>query len=203
MERMEKSAELLLRSALHDMANVLAGVRGIVDLNSPGQPLSQRDRDRLEAVVEEGITTLDRCRQLALETLPGRDLESGAAWRACLQEELAPLTSLFRCRFELIHEGDPRWDRWPGPLLRGYVRAVSRMVLPYVKGGLLTIHFSAGPENWQVRWTPATLLPDSLAPGQPDRPRDICGRWALAAATALAATLTLEDATLEARLPRV
>ena len=67
---MEKSSELLLRSALHDMANVLAGVRGIVDLNQPGQPLSQRDRDRLEAVIEEGVCTLNRCRHLTLDTLP-------------------------------------------------------------------------------------------------------------------------------------
>ena len=96
---MEKSSEILIRSTLHDLANVLAGVRGILDLNQPGQPLAQRDRDRLDAVVEEGVATLDRCRHLALATLPRRAWRPGRPGGTRLLEDLEPMAILFRCRF--------------------------------------------------------------------------------------------------------
>jgi hypothetical protein len=199
---MEKSSEYLMRSTLHDLANVLAGVRGIIDLNPPGQPISQRDRDRLEAVIEEGISTLNRCRHLTLETLPEADPEPGPVWREQLLEELQPIGILFRCRFELSFEGAPDWDQWPGALLRGYARAVTRQALPYAKTDVMNIHGSAGPDGWQLRWTPAPTLPDTLTPGPADKPLDICSRWAIRAGLALGASLACGDGSLVARIPR-
>jgi hypothetical protein len=131
LESMDKTSEQLMRSTLHDMANVLAGVKGILDLNRAGQPIGDRDRQRLEAVIEEGITTLDRCRHLSMATLPDGPLEPGSAWRAQLLEELEPMGTLFRSRFELAFDGAPEWDQWSGQLLRGYVRALTRQVMPH------------------------------------------------------------------------
>jgi hypothetical protein len=199
---MDKYSELLMRSTLHDMANVLAGVKGILELNQPGQPINLRDKQRLEAVLEEGIATLDRCRHLAMETLPDRLLEPGAAWRGQLLEELEPMGTLFRSRFELDYDGAGVWDQWPGRLLRGYVRAVTRQVMPYAKGGTMIINCSADPGEWRLQWTPVPALPDSLGPGPDDRALDICGRWAVRAGSALGVSLSCEDGSLLAHLPR-
>jgi len=199
---MEKYSELFIRAALHDLANVLAGVRGIVDLTSPEEPLSPRDRGRLEAVLDEGAITLERCRHLAMGTFPSGALEAGQDWRDQLSEDLAPLGLLFRTRIELTAAVAPEDDQWPGGLLRGYLHAVTRQVLPYAKGGLLGIHCTAGPREWRVRWHPAAAIPDSLAPGPEDRSRDICARWTLACASALEADLTSGEGALQVRIPR-
>ena len=199
---MEKSSELLIRSTLHDLANVLAGVRGILDLNLPDQPFSQRDRERLEAVLEEGVTTLNRCRQLAVTGLPDGLPEPGPVWRELLQEALQPMGTLFRCRFELSSEGTPEWDQWPGELLRGYVQAMTRQVLPYARTATLAIHFSADPEGWRVRWSPAPRLPESLAADPERMAMDICSRWAQQAGASLEAGLSCGDGALLARIPR-
>jgi hypothetical protein len=184
------------------MANVLAGVKGILDLNLPGQPISQRDRMRLEAVIDEGIATLDRCRHLAMETLPDGPLEPGTAWRDQLLEELEPMGTLFLSRFELDFDGPPEWDQWPGKLLRGYARAVTRQVLPYAKGSTMTIRCSAGPEAWCLQWTPAPALPANLAAGLEERSMDICSRWALTVGSAVGASLSCQAGSLLARIPR-
>ncbi len=191
-----------MRSTLHDMANVLAGVKGLLDLNLPGQPFNLRDRQRLEAVIEEGIATLDRCRHLAMATLPEGPLEPGNLWRDQLLEELEPMGTLFRSRFELGFEGAAEWDQWPGPLLRGYVRAVTRQVLPYARGGTMTIQCGSAPDGWLLRWTPATALPEGLTAGSEDRPTDICSRWAVRLGSALGAALACEAGSLCARIPR-
>jgi hypothetical protein len=193
---------MLMRSTLHDMANVLAGVKGILDLNLDGRPISQRDRQRLEAVIEEGITTLDRCRHLSMATLPDSPLEPGPEWRAQLLAELEPMGTLFRSRFELAFDGAPEWDQWSGQLLRGYVRALTRVVLPYAKGRTMTIRCSVGPEAWMLRWNPAPALPESLAAGPVNRPVDICSRWAIQVGAALGATLACEAGSMVARIPR-
>lgn len=199
---MEKTSEVLIRSAIHDMANVLAGVRGIIDLNLPDQPINQRDRDRLEAVIDEGITTLDRCRHLTMETLPENVMEPGAYWRDLLLEELKPMGVLFRCGFELVFEGEPEWDQWPGKLLRGYARAITRQTLPYAKTSTLSIQFSATAEEWRMRWRPAASLPESIQPGPEERPMDICSRWAVRLGAVLDASLSCEAGSLLARIPR-
>jgi len=191
-----------MRSTLHDMANVLAGVKGILDLNPQGQPISPRDRQRLGAVLEEGIGTLERCRHLTMATLPDAAPEAGADWREQLLEELEPLGTLFRSGFTLAFEGAPEWDQWAGQLHRSYIRAVTRQVMPFAKGAVMNILCSADPDGWRVQWSPAPGLPENLAPGADVNHMDICGRWALQAGSALASSLTCEGGSLVVRIPR-
>jgi hypothetical protein len=191
-----------MRSTLHDMANVLAGVKGLMDLNVPGQPINLRDRQRMEAVIEEGIATLDRCRHLAMATLPDAPMEPGGPWRDQLLEELEPMGTLFRSRFELAFQGAPEWDQWPGALLRGYARAVTRQVLPYARGGTMAIQCGAAAEGWLLRWTPATAVPEGLTASSQDRPSDICSRWAVRVGSVLGASLACEAGSLCVRIPR-
>ena len=200
---MEKYSELFIRAALHDLANVLAGVRGIVDLAPTDQPISLRDRNRLEAVLDEGALTLDRCRHLAMGTFPSGLPESGEDWLDQLREDLAPLGVLFRSRIDLGFEGAAQADPWPGGLLRSFVHAVTRQTLPYSRGGAMTILCSAAPQEWQVRWSPAAAMPDSLKPDPEGQSGDICTRWTLACASALGADLAVLDGALRARIPRV
>ena len=200
---MEKYSELFIRAALHDLANILAGVRGIVDLTDADQPLSPRDRSRLEAVLDEGTVTLERCRHLAMGIFPASLLEAGQDWRDQLGVDLAPLGVLFRSRIELAYEGAAEADQWPGNLLRGFVHAVTRQALPSARGGTLAIRCSAAAQEWQVRWSPSAGMPDGLAPGPEDKSRDICARWTLACASALGASLSWEDGVLRVRIPRV
>jgi hypothetical protein len=108
---------------------------------------------------------------------------------------------LFRTRFELDYRGDPRWDRWPGRLLRGYVRSVTRQILPIARPPVMTITGGADAEGWWLRWDPAAILPESLVPGAEDRPMDVSARWAARIGSCLGAVMTLDGGTLLARLP--
>lgn len=198
---MEKSAESLFRATLHDLANVLGGIRGIMELNQPGQPISVRDHERLVSVVEEGVATLERCRHLVLATLPEAGLEPGPAWRQALAAELGPLGVLFRCRFDLGYAGDPQWDRWPGPLLRSYVRAVTRQVLPIARPAAMTVTGGADADGWWLRWDPAPVLPESLTPGPGNRSMDVSARWAARVGAYLGASVALDGGALMVRLP--
>lgn len=199
---MDKSSELLLRSTLHDLANVLAGVQGILDLNPPEQPVNQRDRDRLEAVITEGVTALGRSRHLAMATLPDAFPEPGVVWRDLLLEALRPMGLLFRCRLEVIYDGAPEWDQWPGELLRSYVHAMTRQALPYARSSAVDIRCGAGPDHWLVRWSPAASLPESLLANPEQTPMDLGCRWALRAGGVLGATVTCTGGVLQARIPR-
>jgi hypothetical protein len=202
MNSMEKSSEILIRSTLHDLANVLAGIRGILDLTPPGQPLAPRDRDRMGAVIDEGVATLDRSRHLALDTQFPAAPETWEAWRNALLEDLEPLAILFRCRFQLELEGPGAEDAWPGKLLRSYARAVTRQVVPYAKAGVLTIACAAVPEGWRLRWAPVPALPENLAAGDQERPMDIAAHWAVRTGVKLGVRLSWAEGALQARIPR-
>jgi hypothetical protein len=199
---MDKQSELLIRSALHDMANVLAGVQGILELSDPGRPLGTRDRDRLEAVVEEGMATLARARHLALGTLPEALIQDGTDWRAQLADELRPMSILFRCQFEFISVPGAGPDRWPGTLFRSYVRAAARQMLPYVQGSVLTLRCEAAADAWRVRLRPVSLLPEGLVAVPEDRPGDISGRWALYTGAALGLEASWAEDILTLTVPR-
>jgi len=110
--------------------------------------------------------------------------------------------TLFRSRFELAFEGAPEWDQWSGQLLRGYVRALTRQVLHYAKGSTMTIRFSVDSDAWMLRWSPAPVLPESLANGAANRPVDICSHWAIQVGAALGATLACEAGAMFVRIPR-
>ncbi len=199
---MDQYAEALIRATIHDLANCLSGAQGILDLSDPAQPLSPLERGRLESVLSDGMTILGRSRHLTLGTLPEPGSESGAEWRAHLQHLLTPLTAIFRCTFELVYEGDPALDRWPGDLLRDYTHAITRVLLPYVQGGRLQLRFKADALGWQIAWNPVSTLAESLDP-QAVRSRDVTSRWALQLAESLGAQLTFADRTATAKIPRI
>jgi hypothetical protein len=191
-----------MRSSIHDLANILSGIQGILELSDPDRPLTPRDRARLDAILTDGMATLERSRYLAMGTLPESAIESGADWRRQLKDQLQPLSVVFRSRIDVNYEGDPAQDRWPGELLRGYIAAVSRQILPYVQSAALVIFCEADAKEWRLRWTPASNLPESLQPEATNRPRDISARWALRTGAALGITLVAQDECLLARIPR-
>ena len=191
-----------MRSAIHDLANILSGIQGILELSDPERPLSPRDRGRLDAILTDGMTTLERSRYLAMGTLPDAVIEAGPDWRRQLLEQLQPLSVVFRCKIEVSYEGETIHDRWPGELLRGYVLALYRQILPYVQGSALSLLCGADQKEWRLRWSPAPNIPESLHPELDARPRDISARWALRVGGSLGVTLSAEDGFLLARIPR-
>lgn len=191
-----------MRSSIHDLANTLSGIRGILELSDAQKPLSPRDRVRLEAILADGMTTLERARYLAMGTLPDAVLEPGLDWRTRLLEDLQPLAVVFRCEFRVAYEGESAHDRWPGALLRGYVHALARQVLPYVQGSPVGILCGADSREWRLHWSPAGNIPESLHPELEARPRDISARWALRIGGSLGIVLSLEEGGLLARVPR-
>ena len=200
--QVDHATEALVRSAVHDLANLFSGIRGILELSDPRRPLSLRDRARLDAILSDGMTTLERARYLAMGILPDAILESGPDWRCKLQEELEPLAVVFRCEFEVVYEGELSHDHWLGNLLRGYILALSRQILPYIQGSRVGILCGADQKEWRLRWNPAASIPESLRPELAARPRDISARWALLVGGSLGANLTAEDGVLLARIPR-
>lgn len=199
---MDPASEALMRSALHDLANVLSGVRGILELSDPHQPLTPRDQARLDAVISDGMIALDRSRHLAMDTLPESLVESGQDWRYQLAEQLKPIGTLFRRRFDVQFEGEPSEDRWPGEILRSYALALTRQVLPYVQAETLVIRSSSDKREWRLQWPHATVVPESLHPEENSRPRDISARWAIRVGSALQASLSASKDGLLVRVPR-
>ncbi|BDU71748.1 hypothetical protein [Mesoterricola silvestris] len=199
---MEKQAELLIRAALHDMANVLAGIQGVLELADPARPLGTRDKDRLDAVVEEGMATLVRARHLAMGTLPEAGLQEGPDWRAQVLDELKAMGLLFKCEFVLTFEDRGGPDRWPGALLRSYVRSAVRQALPYAQGHVLNLRCASEPSGWSIRMDPVSLLPEGLVFLADDHPGDITSRWAKTAGQALGVTPTCQDGILSLQVPR-
>jgi len=199
---MDPASEALMRSSLHDLANVLSGIRGILELSDPNLPLTPRDQARLDAVVSDGMVALDRSRHLAMGTLPESMVESGLDWRHQLSEQLKPLGTLFRRRFEVLFEGEPADDRWPGELLRSYALALTRQVLPYVQTESLSIRCASGSREWRLCWPHATVVPESLRPEENTRPRDISARWAIRVGESLHASLSADKDGLLVRIPR-
>lgn len=199
---MQPSAELLIRSAVHDLANVLAGVRGILDLSSAERPLTPRDRARLEAVLDEGAVTLERTRNLAMELLPDAEPVPASLWADQLLEQLQPMCVIFRCQVDLAMAGEAPWDSWPGDLLQSYVRAITRQVLPHVPDGQLVLRCQSDAQGWEVRWQSQAEFPDNLLPVSSESPQDVGSRWAARVGEAMAITLAWEAGAMVARLKR-
>lgn len=199
---MDHASEALMRSSIHDLANALSGIRGILELSDPERPLSSRDRIRLDAIITDGLVTLERSRYLAMGTLPDAVLESGPDWRRQLLEQLQPLAIVFKCKFEVAYEGEVTHDRWPGELLRGYVTALCRQILPYMQGSTQGLLCGGDAKEWRIRWSHAANLPESLRPEMDTRPRDISARWALRVGGSLGVRLFVEDGSLVASIPR-
>jgi len=184
------------------LANVLSGIRGILELSDPEQPLTPRDRLRLDAVITDGVIALERSRHLGMGTLPESMVESGLDWRHQFSEQLRPMGTLFRRNFNIRFAGELTDDRWPGELLRGYATALTRQILPYVQGETLEIITQSNPKEWCLVWPQATVIPESLKPELAARPRDISARWALRVGESLGASLRVDGDGLTVRVPR-
>ncbi|MDP2876335.1 MAG: hypothetical protein Q8O00_09130 [Holophaga sp.] len=171
-------------------------------MSNPEQPLTPRDRLRLDAVISDGVVALERSRHLGMGTLPESMVESGMDWRHQLLEQLQPMGVLFRRNFQIRFAGEPAEDRWPGELLRGYTTALTRQILPYVQAESLEIVTQIHPKEWCLIWPQATVIPESLKPELAARPRDISARWALRVGESLGAVIRVNADGLTVRVPR-
>ncbi len=188
---MERDSEELIRAALHDLANTLSGIQGILDLSDPARPLSARDRQRLAAVLSEGHVTLGRARSLAMQALPPEGLEPGETWAALLREQLGPLCVLFRSQVEILCGP----VELPGPRLRGFVHAMARLLLPYAAPDGLKIVAEGAAGAWILRFEPVAAIPESLQ-ASPSGPGDVASRWTRRLGESLGASYQLEGSVL-------
>lgn len=198
---MDAAAEALMRSMIHDLANTLSGIQGILEIQAPDRPLSPRSQARLEAALSEGLSTLERSRHLAMGTFPDAGLEPGPQWRNLLLERLAPLGGLFGCQMEVQLLADPDLDQWPGERLRALAQALTRTVLPYLEGPTLHLQCRSQPQGWTLHWTELSDLPEGLQDSE--RPRDTACRWVLALGAQLDLHLTFQGRELTATIPRL
>jgi len=197
---MEPAAEELIRSALHDMANVLSGFRGILDLSDPSSPLSSRDRTRLDAVLREAQSMVQRTRNLTLGTLPEGPKESPEAWRNALLEQLQPLATLFRAPLDIRCDA-PATQALPGPVLREFVHGMARLLLPYAGESGIRVRCRLDAGAWRLDFEPAEAIPSCLLPGASER-RDIAARWVGFLIDSLQIRLSHEGETLSATFSR-
>ena len=190
--------ELLWRAALHDLNNAFGGLRGILDLNpDPTKPLKERDRQRLEAVVSEGLHLVGIARGLILGLNQGEQPQSAGAFQEALEARLAPMSSLHRCPVQLRVAG----DGWPTPSFIAFVAAVCRQLMPLVAPDALHLECVATPEAWILKWSPLEGLPESLLEGE-GRHRDLAAHLALSVLSERNGALSLEGRALVATLPR-
>ena len=189
---MDPVSEMLMRSTLHDLANTLSGIQGILELNDPSLPLTTRNRARLGAILAEGLATLERARHLAMDTFPDASLVDGPSWRGRLEQALGPLTLLFRCDFSLEYQGPPDLDQWPGELARTFTLTLTRQLLPYIQDTQLKLVFDASEVEWRIRWSHITLLPEELLDPCAERSRDVAAHLATRIGQALSCHLDFD-----------
>lgn len=197
-----ETSETLWRTALHDFNNLLAGIQGVLDLSDPAEPLSARNRLRLEATLDEGRTLVAMSRALALGRIPDTAPLSWPAWRDGLLRRLDPLSVLFKCPVEvvLMEPGDGR--PWPAPLLQDWAQAFSRQILPWVAPGILRIEAEAAPEGWVLRWLDAPPIPPALLPDPPeDAARNLTSLWLRGMGERLGLRLEAREGVLTVHVP--
>ncbi len=193
--------ERLWRTALHDFNNLLAGIQGVLDLSDPLQPLSPRNRLRLEATLEEGRNLVAMSRALALDRLPDPGHLAWPEWREGLMQRLQPLSVLFACPVEVVLAGESPLP-WPAPMLQDWAAALSRQILPWVAPGTLRIEATAAPDGWTLRWPGAPPVPPGLRPDPPeDAGLNLTTLWLRAMAGRLGLSLDAEEGALVARIP--
>lgn len=197
---MDAAAEALMRAMLHDLANTLTGIRGILEIQDPARPLLPRARARLESAVAEGLATLERSRHMAMGTRPDQSPEPGDQWRRLLLTHLTPLGNLFGCTFELRVEAPPALDQWPGEGLRALALALTRCVLPYLEGSELVLHARVDGTAWTLTWDGLSDMPEGLQ--DTSGPRDTACRWVQCLATHLPVTMEFQHPRLQVRMPR-
>lgn len=197
------TSETLWRTALHDFNNLLAGIQGVLDLSSPAEPLSSRNRARLEATIEEGRTLVTMARALALGRIPETGQLPWPEWREGLLRRVEPLAVLFRCPVEVVLAEPGDGTPWPAPLLQDWAMALSRLILPWVAPAALRIEALATGDAWILRWPDAPPVPPALLPDPPeDVGRNLTSLWLRSIGEHLGLTLESVDGALVARLPR-
>lgn len=190
--------EALWRATLHDLNNAFGGLRGILDLNpDPMRPLRERDRQRLEAVVAEGLHLVALARGMVLGRVDGDQPLEAKAFQEALEARLAPMISLHRCPVTLAIKGGP----WPHPGLVTFCASVSRQLLPMVAPGPLFLDLEGREDVLVLTWSPVEAIPESLLPGE-DRHRDLPAHHALAYLEARSGALELAQGGLRVTLPR-
>ena len=194
---MESVGEELIRSALHDTANLLSGIRGILDLSDPQRPLSARDRERLDAVLKEGLAMVNRTRHIAMGSLPDRLSESPQTWAPALREQLEPLSRVFRAPIEVSCDV-PASQPVPGPYLRDFAHAMARLLLPYAGEEGLKVRCRKEGASWILEFEPAEAVPDSLSPATVRK--DIAARWICHLRDQLGFQIEHQDLVLKATL---
>jgi hypothetical protein len=145
----------------------------------------------LAAVLSEGHVTLNRARGLAMEALPAAGSEAGPEWVVLLQEQLLPLCTLFRSKVEV----ECGASEMPGLRLRGFIHAMTRLLLPYAAETGLKVTGAGSPAAWIVRFEPVAAVPESIEPSS-QGPRDIASRWARRLGESLGARYNLRDGVL-------
>ena len=197
------TTEMLWRTALHDFNNLLAGIQGVLDLSDPSEPLSSRNRLRLEASLEEGRNLVAMSRALALGRIPDAGQLSWPEWREGLLRRLDPLSILFKCPVEVVLVASGNGALWPAPLLQDWAQALSRQILPWVAPAALRIEAEMGADAWILRWPDAPPLPPALLPEPPgDAAWNMTSLWLRHMGERLGLRLASEGGSLVARLPR-
>lgn len=195
-------SEVLWRSALHDFNNLLAGIQGVLDLSDPGEPLSSRNRKRLEATLEEGRNLVAMSRALALGRIPDSGRLPWPEWRDGLQRRMEPLSVLFKCPVEVVLLEPGNGRAWPAPLFQDWASAFSRQILPWIAPGTLRVEAFDGPEGWILRWPGAPPLPPALRPEPPeDAVWNLTSHWLRSMGERLDLTLEERDGALQVVMP--
>ena len=156
----------LWRATLHDLNNLLAGFQGVLELSDPKLPLDPQNRARLEASLEDGKTLIAMGRALALGRYPDAGMAPWNEWQAGLEERLAPMATLFRCRIQVVDAG-ASGTPWPAPIQQDWAAAFTRQILPWAAPGSLCIEASAGPDHWSLLWLTDAPIPAALQADPP------------------------------------
>ena len=192
----------LWRATLHDLNNLLAGFQGVLELSDPKLPLDPLNRARLEASLEDGKTLIAMGRALALGRYPDAGMAPWNEWQAGLEERLAPMATLFRCRIQVVDAG-ASGTSWPAPIQQDWAAALTRQILPWAAPGTLSIEASAGPDHWSLLWLTDAPIPAALQPDPPEGlSRNLPALWLVAVAGREGITLEKTPRGLLARLSR-
>jgi hypothetical protein len=196
------ASEDLWRAALHDFNNLLAGLQGVLDLSDPRRPMDPRNRQRMEASLEDGKTLITMARALALGRIPDEGAAPWPEWKGGLEARLAPLATLFQCPIDLVDVGAGEAP-WPTPHLQDWAAAFTRQVLPWVAPGPLRLEAAATPEGWTLLWVGDASIPAALRPDPPQgAPANLASLWLRATAQRLGISLQQGPDGILARMER-
>lgn len=196
------SSKELWRASLHDFNNLLAGIQGVLDLSDPRQPLSPRNRMRLEASLEDGKTLVAMVRGMALGRWPDTGQVPWLEWKQGLELRLDHLSIIYGCPVEVVRLDNPTEDSWPSPLLQDWAAAFSRQILPWIAPGTLRLEVERSLDGWVIRWPGAPPIPINLQPDPPaDAALNVMALWVRTMTERMHITLEAAEGLITARIP--